>query len=180
MALNLLTSTLEIDLKWNAQKNITGRNPLLQTDTLRHAQNNGTANANNASGGADELVSYNLTIAANTAATVDVTALTDILQISVNLARIKSFMFHVISYTEDATLGTNCTSITIGNAAANQQNLNLGTNSTITVAGGGTWGYASPKAAGILASGSAKNIKINNDDVTNAATVQISIVGGLS
>lgn len=177
MAIDSLTATLQCNLKWTASKNITGRQPYVQSDTLNKSQANGTANANNTSGGANELISYNLTVAANTSTTVDVTSITDILQQSVNIARIKGFQISLLSYTDDPTLGTNCTSITVGNAATNQMNLNLGTNSTMTVDNGATVAYTSPKALGIVCGVSARNIKIANDDITNAATVQISLIG---
>lgn len=177
MALDTLTTSIEGNISWTAQKNITGRSPLIQSDALRKSRAIGTAAASNAVGGANEVASYNITVGAGSTATVDVTALTDIVQQTVNFARIKGYHITLLSYTDDATLGTNCSQVTIGNAAANQQNLNLGVNSTMSLFNGDTQCYFTSKAAGILASGSAKNILITNNDNTNAATVQFSIIG---
>lgn len=183
MALSSLNATFAFSFKWVASNNLTGTDyqAVSNSGNLAPSENILSTVANASAGGGDELVSYIITIANSGNSTVDLTSLTDILQTAgVNLARVKGWMIRLLSTDDDATNGTNCTSITVGNAASNQWNMNLGTNATATIKNGGFFGYCDPTAAGETVNATKKNLYIVNNDSGNSAAVQISLVGGTS
>jgi hypothetical protein len=75
----------------------------------------GKSNANTSVGGADEFISYLFMIPGGTVGIVDLTNLTDyLLQLGVNLARVKAWRFNLVSVGQDSTNGTACSKVTIG------------------------------------------------------------------
>lgn len=184
MAIDTLSARLNQTLSWTAQDDLTGDeyNPVQNQGNLSKNLSLGTTSNNNQAGGADQLVSYIATVAANSNSTIDLTSLTNILQqTSQSFARLKGAQIRLLSTSDDATNGTNCTSITVGNASANQCNLNLSTNATMTIYSGGAWMYFDPTAAGFVAvNSSQKNLYIVNGDANVAAKVMVSLFGGSS
>ena len=82
MALDSLSATLSCQLSATGARNITGDDysPLTQTVSLKGSTRLGTAAANDAANGADECVSFILTIAVSDTGQIDLTDLTDILE----------------------------------------------------------------------------------------------------
>lgn len=182
MAISTLTTTFKAGVTWSASVNLTGTDysPLTQAGNINKTYALGTASANSASGGGDEFISYIISLAASANTTVDLTNVTNIVQQSgVSFARIKGYMIRLLSTSDDSTNGTNCTSITVGAAASNMQNLELGGNTnTFTLGNGGCHQHFDPSAAGFSTVGaSTKNIKFLNNDATNAAAIQLTVAG---
>lgn len=137
MAIGTLQVTVAQTQRWNAQTTLAGA---LAPNT-NGSQNNlqqqyGTANANNALGGADEYFNFLLTISAGASATVDLTAMTDILGTTVSIVRAKAIQLQLLSVAQDAVNGTACSGVTygaFGTAIANALQLDLGGGSGLTV-----------------------------------------------
>lgn len=191
MAINSLTFTGSTLAKWTAQNTITGSNyqPLTNSGNIQKSVSLGTAAANAAVGGADQLISYIVNIAISSSTTIDLTSLTNILQQSgVSLARVKFYQFRLLSVDDDPVYGTLCSSVTIGNAASNSQQFNLSAAATMDVKTGGDATYFDPSASGYVVDGTHKNVKIVNNDATSGgsgvtshvAAVQITLCGGSS
>jgi hypothetical protein len=102
-----LTASLSTEIKWTAQNTLTGAvyNPITNAGDIRKTYNFGTAAANGVTGGGDEIFSFQQSIAAGASATLDLTAMTNILQQStVSIARIKGYQIRLLSATDDATI----------------------------------------------------------------------------
>lgn len=136
-------------------------------------------NANNAALGADELISSVISIAASGNTTVALNSLTDmLLQAGVSLARVKGYRVQLLSVADDSVNGTACSSVTVGNAASTPFPFILNTATTTFNLGNGEYTeWATPSAAGIVV-GTAINIKLLNNDGSNAAAVQLTLLGG--
>lgn len=193
MALDSLTSNLLVQLGWNATKNVVGSDytPNTNQSTVKKALSIGTAVADAAAGGGDELVSFVQTIAASGSASIDLTSLTDILGATgVSLARVKAIVIRLLSATDDTTIGTAAASVTIDNTVTNalssQSNSGWFSNaaegaangSKFAIPNGGVLAFGTPAAAGVLVDPTHKVVKVTNNDAGLAAKVQISLVGG--
>lgn len=187
MALDSLTASLEVKLGFNAKKNVTGSDygTIGMNANLTQKETYSSATANAAAGGANELISFVQSISASSSATIDFTSLTNILAATgVSLARIKGVLIRLLSVAQDSVVGTTCTSVTVGNAASNTWTSQSGTSgpgtntSVQVIKSGGWYGFGDESAGGTLVDASHKNLKITNDDGTNTAKVQISLVGG--
>lgn len=188
MALDSLTGcSIAVSLNWTAAKNITGTDyaPINNASNVRKSCSLGTAAANAAAGGADELASFIQSIAASGSATIDLTSFTDILNIAASsFVRVKAILIRLMSVADDAAVGTACSGITIGNAASNQFISQSGTGwlstatSVIDVPGGGFIAFGVANAAGVAVDGTHKSLKVLNLDGAVAAKVQISLIGG--
>lgn len=180
MALSSLSGSIQVSATWNASNNITGSDyqPVSNATSIRKTSAYSSGIANTAEGGADELVSYLITISASANTTINTSSLTNILQqSSINLTKIKGYLFRLLSVDDDSTNGTNCSSVSVGNGTfANQQNLGLSVNSTYTIYNGSAWSYTDERAAGINTV-TANLIKILNNDGTNTACVQVTFFG---
>ncbi len=184
MAISSLTGcSFNVGFTWTAQNPLTGTDyqPLTNSGAIRKSQNYGTAAVNSALGGANELVTYNLPgIAGSGNTTIDLSSLTDILQqTGISFFRLKGFMIRLLSVADDSVNGTACSSVTVGNAAANPFLFNTwaGTTPTQRIYNGGIWLYFDTQAAGFVV-GSTVNIKILNNDSVVAAKVQLTLIGG--
>ena len=180
--LDTLTVTMKPSITGTIGKNITGTayNPITVGVSLVKAGlafSRGIANTTAL--GADEIISSITTIAASGNTTIALNGLTDmLLQSGVSLARVKGYRIHLLSTSDDATNGTNCSSITVGNAAATPFPFILNTSTTtFTLNNGEYTEWATPSGAGIVV-GSAINIKIVNNDASNAAAVIVTLIGG--
>ncbi len=181
MAISSLTVTTNQTQRWNAQNTSTGSiAPIVNGSQNNAQQTYGTAAANAALGGADEYFNFLITLAASASSTLDLTTMTNVLnQASVSIARIKAYQFQLLSVAQDATNGTACSSVTIGNAVSNAQLFNLGgTTPTFTVYTGGAWSYQDERAGGFTVDGSHNNLKFLNNDGAVAAAIRVQIIGG--
>lgn len=181
-AIDTLDVTFKTTMTWSAQNAITGTDyaPITNPGNVSVSERWLDTTSVTAAGGADQLVSYIVTIAGGGNTTLDVSALTNILGASATMARLKGWQFRLLSTEDDATNGTNCSGVTIGNAAANQQSLNMATNNVFTLYNGDFQMYGGPRTAGFTVDASNRNIFINNDDANNSAAIQITLVGGAS
>lgn len=189
MALSSLTATLQMSLNWTAQNNITGSDysAVQQSTNIRKSLTVGTSLGNAVAGGADELISYVVSIAGGGTATIDFTSLTNILQTAgISLARVKFIAIRLLNVADDSVVGTAATYVTVGANATNpffsQSGSGfLATNtSSLDVPSGGVFAFGTPSAAGVLVDGTHKILKIVNGDGAVTAKVQLSLVGGTS
>jgi hypothetical protein len=144
-------------------------NPLGTSVTLNKKYSLGTANANSASGGADQVFSFQQGIVAGGSVTVDLYAMTNLLQqASIAIARIKAYQFRLLSATDDPTINpapVNTSTGTVTNfGVATPCQLDFGTGGSgltvnLTVSGGAiqsasvqTAGSLYPPSATLLAS----------------------------
>ena len=183
--ISTLGGSIGDSIRWNASNNILAQNPISQGDSISTSFEFSTDAANNAVGGADELVSFLQSIAPGGSATVDLKSITNILQqAGVALSRIKGYKVRLLAASGrgavDSTNGTACSSITVGNAGSNPNTLELGgTNPTFTINSGGSHQHFDPSAAGFAAvTHTAKNVLITNNDGLVAAAVQVTLIGG--
>jgi hypothetical protein len=186
MALSTLTLQAQFGVNANGAVSATGLNAAPGSQPVENtSQKFGTPTpANNAAFGTDLCYMAVLTITASSNTTLDLTALTGIANDSVNFAKLKGYRFHLLGATETApdasTAGTACSSITVGNAAANAHPLNMGgTTPTFDVGNAGIQQTGDGRAAGFsqVVDGTHKNIKILNNDGVNSAKVVVTIWG---
>ncbi len=187
MAISTLVGTVKVTLGIQASNTITGGDyvPLASNHTITKTLSYGTSVANAVANGADEAASFITSIAGAGNATIDVRALTDIMQTaSVLLARVKALCFRLLSVADDATIGTAATFITIGNAGGNDFISTTGSGwfnsavSVMDVPNGGILLFATPSAGGMVTAAGKKDIKIVNGDAAVTAKVQTTLFGG--
>ncbi len=107
MAISTVTASAQAGFQWSCGNNLTGAayNPIANTGNIRKNYSVGTAISNGASGGCDEVFTFQQAITAGSSATIDLTAMTNILQQSgVSIARIKSYMIRLLSAADDPTI----------------------------------------------------------------------------
>jgi hypothetical protein len=186
MAIGTLSAQLSSGLTVNAQNAgaSTVYSGVTASVTINQQFKNSTASNNNVAGGSDQSCSFIQIIAASGNATLDLTNMTNILGTAASgFARLKMYMAELLSAAQDSVNGTTCTSVTLGNAGSNINTLEFGTaNTTFTynINNGGCHGpiWDTTAAGFVLVDGTHKNVKIVNNDATNAAAIQISFVGG--
>lgn len=198
MALSTLTSTFGPSVSWTASKTITGSDYAALANTssiLKPSMAVGTAAANNAANGGDELTSSITSVSASSSASIDLTSLTDILQSSgVSLARVKAILIRLLSTTDDPTNGTAASSVTIDNTTSNSLSAQSHSGwfdngsegaaggSKFTIPNGGflMFGVGVTNAAGVLVDSTHKIIAVHNNDAGVTAKVQVTLLGGSS
>lgn len=115
--LSSLAVTVSSGFNWQAGLNMTGSayNPVSNPGNITKSYSIGTAAANGAVGGADEVFSFQQGITAGSSATLDLTAMTNlVLQASVAIVRVKSFQIRLLSATDDPTITPAPTSTSVG------------------------------------------------------------------
>lgn len=178
--ISTLSGSFQATIQWNASNNVTGTDyqPISNPGAIRKSQSFSNGVANNLLSGADEMISYLFTIAAAGSATIDVTAIVNVLNQTINLARIKMYCFRLLDVADDSVNGTACSSISWGNAASNGIQLGLSAAATKTIYTGSADMYFDQTTGGFVVDGTHKNVKFLNNDGAVAAAVQISLVGG--
>lgn len=118
-------------------------------------------------------------ISASSSATINLTALTDVLGLSVSsMTKLKAWLFVLLNASQDSVNGTTCSSVAIGGGASNPFLFSLtGTTPAYTVTNGTQWSHGDPGASGETVSGTACNFKITNADSVNAAAVLVGLQG---
>lgn len=97
---------------------------------------------------------------------------------SATLTGIKHILIELISVAQDATNGTACTGITIGNHATAAWAAPFGATGTYAIKNGGYWAHEEPTAGGVVVTQTTADlIKIVNNDGAVAAYVRISVFG---
>jgi hypothetical protein len=116
-----LTASMSTEFKWTAQNSLTGSsyNPITNVGDIKKTYNLGTSLGNTVSGGADEVFSFQQSIVAGGSATIDLSAMTNLLQqTAVSIARIKGYQIRLLSATDDTTISpapTATSTITVTN-----------------------------------------------------------------
>jgi hypothetical protein len=134
MGISSITGTsMATVTKWTCSNTQVGSNPIGTSYTINKVQQFGTSNPNNASGGGDEVFSFQLGISAASSATVDLNAMTNQLaQSAVSIARIKCWQIQTLSASDDATLSpapnANSTATITNIGPANPSSLDFGSN----------------------------------------------------
>lgn len=194
---SLMQANLTVQFRWLIEQNLTGSayNPTTNQSQTGTSFNVGTQNANNTSGGADEVFSFQQPIIAGASATVNMNNSQNLLQqSSIALARVKGFMFRQLSLTNDptinATINTNSKICVTNNGVAAPVQLNFGSGGggltlNITNAAGGAINVATINVAGSgylpnttfmmtvnQANGSKAALSVN----TNAAGIPTAVV----
>ena len=182
MAISSLTGTLSLTDVSNALGTATNaQTPVGQTSNAASvALSVGWPSTGGGTGACDEVARGVLNIAANTSTTLNLASLTDVLNQTVTLVRLKKYVFVLLSVAQDPIAGTNCSSVTIGNAAALPHPLDMSANTTTkTLGNGGVTAWASANAAGVAVNTNTGGcaIKVANNDLTNTASVYYSLAG---
>lgn len=106
-ALDSLSSTFSTGVQWLASNDIPGGlyNPISNPGNISKRVTQGTSQANNTAGGADQFFSFQQSISAGSQAIVDLNAMTNILaQTSQLIAQAKCFQFRLLSATDDPSI----------------------------------------------------------------------------
>lgn len=142
-------------------------------------------NSNTSSLGADEFISFVLSVAAGASAVVDLSSLTDfLLQSGVSLARIKGYRLNLLSVAQDSVYGTTCTQVTVNGPIPAPVQTSPSTASTGGSIATGTYYYkiTAKTAAGettgsneesVTTTGSASTVTLNWSSVPNATGYNI-------
>lgn len=182
-ALDSLNLSFTPNLTWTASANKTGAayQPVSNTLTLSTPVISlKNSIANNAVGGSDLVLSQIFTAAASGTASIDLSTFTDVLgRTGGAFVRMKFIFFWLLSVADDASNGTNCSSVAIGNAAANQNTLYMGAATHTTVLNNGDFiAWGTRQAAGKTVDGTHKSVLITNNDGSNAMALLVGIAGG--
>lgn len=139
--------------------------------------------ANTSPLGADENYSLLLSIAASGTASIDLSSFVDLAGQTVTLVggRLKAWRFHLLGAADvapDASSGTACSGVAIGNAASNAHTLNLSAATTTqTVNNGSCLHYGDGSAVGFVVDATHKIILLTNADAGVVAKVLVSLIG---
>lgn len=107
--MSTVTSSIGATFSWQTGNNLTGSayQQVQNAGTIQKTVTMGTSSANSAAGGGDEVFSFQQTISAGSSVTVDLTAMTNLLQqASVSIARVKGMMIRNLSTTDDSTINS--------------------------------------------------------------------------
>ncbi len=121
MGIGVLTGTLKTTFQYQGQNQQTGAvySPLTSSTTISSSLPIASTVANNASGGGDEAFSFQQGIIAGGKATLDLTAMTNIMQqAAVTIARLKAMQIRLLSAANDPTINpapTATSTITVTN-----------------------------------------------------------------
>jgi hypothetical protein len=161
-------------------KNIDGGSTVSQPVISLMNTSAGVAVANTAANGADQCLSAIFPITASGTTTIDLTSFTDCVgRTAQSFARVKFLFFRNVSLAQDPTYGGSASQVTIGAAGSNPFVMNLGgTTPTKIVKLGEFDAWGTNGATGYTVSGTNKNILITNNDATNAASVEVVVIGG--
>jgi hypothetical protein len=178
MSIESVTATFSMGVSYQAQGASPGAQYQPTTAQGNPKKNIAFKTGTTAAGQINEVGSKIFSIVASGTATVNLQALADVLGQSADLVRVKGLMFQLLSATDDSDNGTACSGVTIGNAGTHPFLGFLGgTTPTITLGNGEALGWLSPSANGLAVSSTVCNILITNNDGSNAAAVQVTVLG---
>jgi len=181
MALSSCSGFLQLALSWavaqNAPASSLNLNPSGQTNKISAKINFKTGGP--IPGGTNEFFLQFVTIAPGGSATINLQNVTDVLGFTgIVLARLKELFIWLLSPTNDATNGTNASSVTVGNApAAPFQPYGMNAGGTFTLNNSQPIGSGDPGAVGQVVNAGAQNIKLVNNDLVNSACVLLAGFG---
>ncbi len=102
-------ATIGSVFRWQVGNNLTGSaySQVQNAGTITKNSSFTTSSANGASGGADEVFSFQQTIANTASATIDLTSMTNLLQqAAVAIVRVKGFQIRNLNITDDSTINS--------------------------------------------------------------------------
>lgn len=179
-ALTSLTFGMRPFPSWTAQMIVTGltNNSVNKNDKSR-TYSLGTTVAAAAVAGADSLYVAIATLAASGTVNIDLSSFTDVMgRLTQAMVRLKAYHFRLYDATDDSTIVTPASSITIGNVA-NGHALNLTSNvMSFNLLPGEYQEWITPSAAGLTVDGTHHLIKILNNDGANQAKFLAILCGG--
>lgn len=181
MGLSSLSGGMSSGFTWNAQVALTGVNysPTTNAGGISKRQAFGTYAANAASGGCDEVFSFQQGVTAGSTATIDLYAMTDLLQrTSVTIARIKGYQIRLLSASDDSTISPAPTATSVGLVTNNGPTLPCMTDFSV---GGSGLTLAITQTAGVITGVSigAAGTGYQKSAVFVVAPVQSSGAGGI-
>ncbi len=187
MGMSSLTFSQQFNGQASCQNNLTpgAAGPIVNASSPSVRYSYGTAAANAAVGGSNEAALFITSVAGSGSATIDFTSVTDLLNTAaVSLARIKAIWFCLLSAALDSVNGTAATSVTLGNNSGNDWISQSHTGwlasaaSVMDVPNGGSVGFCTSSAGGILVDNTHKIEKVTNNDTVVAAKLQTFLCGG--
>ena len=146
--LSSLNAIVGTTFQWQAQNNLTGSvyQPITNSGNIIKKYQLGTSDTNNTSGGADQIFSFQQGVPANSSATVDLTAMTNLLgQAAVTIARFKSYQIRLLSADDDPTISP------APNTGSQAVISNMGNVANVTALDFGTGGSGLTLLASVLA-----------------------------
>jgi hypothetical protein len=178
VAIESVSATFSMGVSYQAQGSAPGSQYQPTTAQGNPKKNIAFKTGTTASGQINELASKIFPIAASGNTTVNLQALLDVLGQTADLVRVKGLLLQLLSTADDPSNGTACSGVTIGNAGTHPFLGFLGgTTPTITLGNGEALGWLSPSANGLAVSLTACNLLITNNDGSNAAAVQVTVLG---
>jgi hypothetical protein len=179
MAISNVSATFSVGVSYQAQGAAPGAQYQPTTAQGSPKKNIAFKTGTTSAGQVNEIGSKIFSISATGTTTISLQALTDVLGQTVNLVRIKGLLLQLLSTTDDATNGTACSGVTINATPPSHPFLGFlgGTNPTITLGNGEALAWLTPSANGTAVSGTAYQIEVTNNDATNAAAFQVTILG---
>lgn len=181
MPTNDLTGYIEVNTNWSMTGPSTGRQPRSAADSVKKRiawLTNGVG-----AGQCDELYSAVLTIVGAGTNNLDLSgALANVLgDTGITFARIKAGLIWLRSTsdtTPDGIVGTACSGITVGGAAANPWVGPMGGTGAHSIRNGGHYSFGDPGATGwVVTAGTGDVYKIINNDAVISAIVDITLWG---
>jgi hypothetical protein len=179
----LENASFSLVLMQTAKTAAAGRKPTQASDKC---DNKITWTLGTAAGAINEAYVGVLTLGASTNTTLDLQALIDVVGNALNFTGIKAIFLQLLGTIDTApdgtTVGTICTGVTIGNAAANPFGgagypLGDAAAQTITLANREQFGRGKPSAAGWVVDGTHRNLKFLNNDAVNQAKILVGLQG---
>lgn len=125
-----------------------------------------------------------LSLAAGANTTINLQSVTDVLDQTVNMTRVKGVAVQLLNSTDDTNVGSNATSVVMGlpvavnPALSNSGNAGLfNTNGTMRVFNGGYFEWCNPSANGTAITNTNCNLTFTNEDASLAAAVYLVVIG---
>ena len=182
MALTALSATIRLQTNWTVEKSTSGMSNTPHTQSIAKSIAFTTGVGANQ---CNQLYAATRTLAAGATENLDLAgSLTDLVgQTSIAFARVKAIQVRLLSASETAadgtTVGTACSSITIGGAASAQAALFFAdVSDKHKIYNGGFYAAACGTAAGVTVTATTADLlKVNNDDGAVAAVYEIVLIG---
>lgn len=178
-----LSASMTLSFQIHAQKALTGFQNIPFDNAVTNTKNIVSTTASNAAGGGNAVYAAVHSLGNSANVTIDLTNVTDPYGTSFAFATVKAVSVELFSVAQDSTNGTNCTSVLLGGASANQALAGTGglfghTSDKVRVTNGGHFQWASGAAAGVaVANESTDLLFLENQDSGNSAYARVTIIG---
>lgn len=181
-----LTGSLKVQAQWTAATIAASTNYQATQNANTITKNLPFTLGTTALNKCNQIYSQITSIASSGSHTFDLSAaFTNVLgNAAATFARIKGFVFQVLSVADDAVNGTACSGVIIGNAGGNDVLLAVSAQpgldevaSTFQMGNGDVWAFFSAGANGIVIDSTHKSLKVANNDGAIACAFQMTIYG---